>query len=116
MPLAVRIWPVEFKPHVPIGDWGPLQYGGSYGADAPWRYEPGYWGAGRVLEAAKEAAYHDHVAWEFELPIDVVRELDAEFLQEDPSRGDPEMERALAPDSPFTKFRVVVYEWESGLG
>lgn len=115
MPLAVRIWPVEFKPGVPIGDWGPLRYVGSDASDAPWRYEPAYWLPGRVLEAAQDPTYHDHVAWEFDLPIEAVRELDASFLQDDPSRSDPELGRALAHDSPFTVFRIMVFEWESGL-
>jgi len=116
VPLAVRIWPVAFDPEVPIGDWGPLRYGGSAGAGAPWRYElPYWWEAERVLAAAQDPTYRFEVAWEFDLPIEALRELDAEFRQDDPARSDPEMDRALAQDSPFTVFRIYVFEWESGL-
>jgi hypothetical protein len=59
MAYGTRIWPTEIDPDVPLGDWRPQPYGGSFGEAAPWRFEPSYWAeagltAGEVTNALGE--------------------------------------------------------------
>lgn len=119
MAFAVRIWPVEFDPSAASRDWGPLRYGGALGAEAPWRFEPSYWDT-EALREDHEPIYRDgYVDYEFDLTLDEARSLDASYRARAlPWMAEiefPEVDRALALDSSFTKFHVIVYEWESGL-
>ena len=118
MVFAVRIWPIEIDAGVPLGDWGPKRYGGSYGEDAPWRFEPSYWHVGPELPGMTPVHAEPYVGREYELSREDVRDLDASFRHRalDWQRAEfEEMDRATAETSPFTRFRVAVYEWESGL-
>ena len=117
---AVRVWPVEFDESKPIGDWGELRRGGSWGAKAPWRFEPSYWDVGRLFKRHEvfrdeSSGYID--AWVF-VDRDELREFDLSCRSStnEFSKGQfAELDRAFSPDSPFLKFRVVYFEWESGL-
>ena len=121
MPFAVRIWPIEIDPDVPLGDWGPLRYAGTFGEDAPWRFEPSYWDVGPGLPGLTPVRVEPYVAQEFEVSRDELRDLDVSFrpravgaLAWQQAQFE-EMDRATAATSPFTRFRIAVYEWESGL-
>lgn len=120
---AVRIYPIETTgDEKALAQWRHrrLMYEGSAGSDAVWRYEPSYWELGPLMTSDRltdpGAWYTDYA---FELDKDALRALDARMRSHalDWQRNDqfPEMDRALAPDSPFTRFRIVIYEWESGL-
>jgi hypothetical protein len=119
MAFAVRTWPIAFDPDVPIGDWGPLRYAGSLGEGAPWRFEPSYWRTDGHIPGRQPDRSIDHVGREYDLSREQVRDLDAQFRPRALSwQGEvefPDMDRALAPTSPFTRFCVAIYEWESGL-
>jgi hypothetical protein len=115
---ATRVWPVEFDETKPIGDWGKLRVGGSWGADAPWRFEPGYWEIGRLFKGREvfrdgSMGYIDE--WVF-VDRDELREFDLSCRSEamEWQREEfAELDRAFSPDSPFLKFKVIYYEWES---
>ncbi len=99
---------------------------GTAGADAPWSFEPTHWYPaalveGRTPDAAGDTSYQDY---SFEISKEAARRLDARFREEAMAQSDrpPDahaasfeaMARALAPESPFRRFHVWVYEWETG--
>jgi hypothetical protein len=119
MAFAIRIWPIEFDRRVRLDEWGPLRYDGSLGAEAPWRFEPSYWDPDALRANLQPVAGDSDLTYQFDLTRDEARSLDASFR----TRALPwmaetefsEMDRALDEDSPFAVFRVVIFEWESGL-
>ena len=118
MAYAARIWPIEFAPDVALGEWRSLPYLGRLGQSAPWRFEPPYWRVSATIPG-KTAVRSGWYFNEYEMSREELRELDAQFrVGIAPDWWSDELavlDRALAPTSPFTRFSVAVFEWESGL-
>ena len=120
MATSIRIWPIEFDPDKELVEWGELAYGGSLGAEAPWRYEPTYWDTARLFEGrdvthVNEPGYQDLWA---DFTREELREFDLscrERALDWQKKGFDLLDRALGSGSGFVLFRVYLYEWESGL-
>ncbi len=84
-----------------------------------WRFEPSYWDASDLMHSGEPAGSEGPVVREFEISREEAKRLDERFrpkaLPWIAEAEWPQMDRALADSSPFHRFRVVIYEWESGL-
>ena len=117
MAYIASLWPIEFDADVPIGEWRsslPLK-----DFSAPWYFEPSYWDTAAASCGRPEVYLGGEIDYEFDLSRDELRALDQSFRDrayEDWNRDDiAQMDRALDPHSPFTRFHIRIFYWESGL-
>jgi hypothetical protein len=116
MALAVRIWATESKPNTTIKPGFVRTMPGSLGGGSPWVYEPS-WDGWHVADDPRFSDDPDGVPGDFTKMADLSRLELAELNDKVKRAGkvDPEVARVVQPSSPFSRFMVYVYEWESGL-